>query len=420
MRDKRFVLLLTIPLVAFLAFSATARAQIPDPTDATNDTLKQQVDDLNAQVKEKRSRVKELDGIIANYKGRIAEQESRQASLENEVLLLDNRITKIQLDIERSKVEAEALQLEINALETNIEAQTRRIAKEKDFAAEIIRRVRAMDGVSPLEVLLTKKSLSAFFDRLTEIKRLESDLADALQKVKGIRRELENRKKEMDAKRVALVEENKRMKKQQMDLEAERGYKTSLAAETALQQSEFERALYELRQQQQSASDDISSIESSLKDKLDSIDESLARGDVLLNWPLPPRRGVSAHFHDPTYPFRNLFEHPGTDIPTPVGSPVRAAAGGYVAWTKRGRLYGNYIMIVHPGNIATVYAHLSRFIAKPDTYVDRGTIIGESGGRPGDPGAGLSSGPHLHFEVRLNGIPVNAENYLPSLPGEEQ
>ncbi|MBU1630090.1 M23 family metallopeptidase, partial [Patescibacteria group bacterium] len=90
------------------------------------------------------------------------------------------------------------------------------------------------------------------------------------------------------------------------------------------------------------------------------------------------------------------------------------AAGGYVAWNKTGRMYGNYTMIVHPGGIATIYAHLSKFIAKPDTYVERGDVIGLSGGRPGDPGAGLSTGPHLHFEVRQDGIPVNAENFLPS------
>jgi murein DD-endopeptidase MepM/ murein hydrolase activator NlpD len=113
--------------------------------------------------------------------------------------------------------------------------------------------------------------------------------------------------------------------------------------------------------------------------------------------------------------YRNLFEHPGTDIPTPVGTAVHAAAGGYVAWNRTGKQYGNYTMIVHPGGIATIYAHLSKFVAKPDTYVDRGDVIGLSGGRPGDPGAGLSTGAHLHFEVRQNGIPVDAENFLPSV-----
>ena len=132
----------------------------------------------------------------------------------------------------------------------------------------------------------------------------------------------------------------------------------------------------------------------------------------MLNWPVDPSRGITATFHDPTYPFKNLFQHPGVDVRASVGTTVKSAAGGYVAWNKTGRMYGNYLMVVHPGNIATVYAHLSRFIAKPDTYVERGDALGLSGGMPGQPGAGLSTGPHLHFETRVFGIPVNPRAFL--------
>ena len=216
------------------------------------------------------------------------------------------------------------------------------------------------------------------------------------------------------------MENNKKeLHKKEQALELDRNSKTSLIAETRSTQSEFERILFELKQQQQATADDIGSIEAKLKDKLDAVDQALARGDVLLNWPVDPSRGITAKFHDPSYPFRNLFQHPGTDVRASVGTSVRAAAGGYVAWNKTGRMYGNYTMIVHPGNIATVYAHLSKFLAKPDTYVERGDIIGLSGGMPGQPGAGLSTGPHLHFEVRQNGVPVDAENFLPSVASDE-
>ncbi|MCC7357196.1 peptidoglycan DD-metalloendopeptidase family protein [Candidatus Uhrbacteria bacterium] len=377
--------------------------------------MKGDVDQLDKQIKDKRSRVNELGSLIDKYQGRIDEQEKQQSTLENEVLILDTRITTKQLAIQQAKEELEALHLEILSLETNIAAQNDRMIRQKSLSSELVRRIDRAERVPMHEILLIEPSLSAFFDRLEENRRLQTDLMEALQRVKSIRQDLENSKSQRDKKRIALEDQKKRLRKEELALEAERNFKSSLASETKNKQSEFERVLYELQQQQQGTADDISKLESKLKDKLDSIDEALARGDVLLNWPVDPSKGITATFHDPTYPFRHLFEHPGTDVRASVGTSVKSAAGGYVAWNKKGRMYGNYTMVVHPGNMATVYAHLSKFTAKPDTYVERGDEIGLSGGRPGDPGAGLSTGPHLHFEVRKNGIPVNPENYLPDV-----
>lgn len=406
-----------VPLTAIL-FGYTQAMTLHAQTASNGGDLKTQIDTLNLQVKSKRGKVKELDSLIGSYKDKISKQEEQQASLQNEVLLLDNRIVKKSLDIERAKTETEALALEIDALTAQIGTQDARITNQKDIASELIRRIRSMDDVTPLEILLTKRSLSVFFDRLNELKRLQDDLMDSLGQVKSAKQALETVKKERDEKRLALIDEKKQLQKEELALESEKNSKLSLANETKSKQDEFERILSELREQQQATADEIASVESRLKEKINSIDEALARGDVLLNWPISTASGITAKFHDPSYPFRHLFEHPGEDIRTSVGTPVKAAAGGYVAWNRVGRMYGNYTMIVHPGNIATVYAHLSRFLAKPDTYVERGTVIGLSGGRPGDQGAGLSTGAHLHFEVRQNGIPVNPENFLPSISGE--
>jgi murein DD-endopeptidase MepM/ murein hydrolase activator NlpD len=391
---------------AVFPYSLTARAET---------TVKDTIDDLNAEVRDKKDRIKDLDTLIGGYRSRIKEQEAKQLTLENEIALLDNRIREKELGIQRAKTEIESLNLEIEQLNQDITEQEAKIAKHKELIAEFIRRSRQTDEVSVLDVLLTRPTLSAFFSRIDEIERLEKELGASLDEVQSIKDGLNTAKQQRDERRSDIAKQQNDLQKEEVALQLERNTKTSLVAETQDSQEEFERVLYELKQQQQITANDIASLEDRLKETLNSVDEALARGDILLNWPLKPQRGISAHFHDPGYPFRRLFEHPGTDIPASVGTPVKAAAGGYVAWNRTGKQYGNYTMIVHPGGIATIYAHLSKFIAKPDTYVERGDVIALSGGRPGDAGAGLSTGPHLHFEVRQNGIPVDAENFLPDL-----
>lgn len=389
------------------------------PLNAQETETKQEIDTLNEDIKDKRNQVNELDSLIDKYGARIKEQESKQASLQNEVLILDNRIAKTELDIERAKTELEALRLEILSLDKQIADKNERISKQKQISVGLIKNINVAQRVSILEILLSRPTLSAFFDRLEQTKRLETKLEESMSLLKQNKDQLESSKREQDAKRLASDAERKLLKKQQMELEAERNFKASLASETKLKESEYERIIYELQQQQQATSDEISVLEDKLKDKLDAVDEALARGDVLLSWPLKNVTAITAHFHDPTYPFRARFAHPGTDLRASVGTPIYAAAGGYVAWNKTGKSYGNYTMIVHPGGVATIYGHLSRFAAKPDSYVKRGDLIGYTGGMPGQPGAGLSTGPHLHFEVRQNGIPVDAENYLPDLNLDE-
>ncbi len=387
----------------------------PVLTLADTSGLKGEVDNLNAQVRDGQDRINELNSAIRKYQERIRQNETTAASLQNEIALLENRVQEKQLAVERAKQQIDVTNLQIQSTDHQIDNQTVTIARREDSLAELIRQLEQSDSVSLLDVFLARPSLSSFFSRLEDLKKVEHELADATQEVKDSKAQLEQRKRDLENRRKELQDQKRDLQKEQDSLEQDRAAKASLISVTQSREEEFQRIIYELRQQQQQEASNIEDIQDALKDKLDSVDEALARGDILLNWPMTVSRGISAHFHDPSYPFRKFFEHPGVDIPTPVGTPVHAAAGGYVAWNKTGKQYGNYTMIVHPGGIATVYAHLSRFAVKPDTYVERGEIIGYSGGQPGDEGAGLSTGAHVHFEVRQNGIPVNPENFLPSL-----
>jgi murein DD-endopeptidase MepM/ murein hydrolase activator NlpD len=409
MRRKLRAVVSLIGIISLLSpFSFTTKIQAAVEVKE----LKSQTDDLNQNLDGKRSRVKEIQGLLGTYTNKIKSQENQQLTLSNQILLLDNRIREKELMIEEAKAKIEVITLEIQVLNGDIARQEGRVTAQKQMISDLVRQLRQADDVSTLQVFLSRPSLSSYFDRVEEIKQLNGDLGRSLARVKEQKVALESDKKMRESKKTDLEAQKKQLKQDWIRLEMERSSKQSLLAETKDKQEEFNRVIDELRQQKEATADEIATIERTLKDKLTALDEALAKGETLLLWPVPVSK-ITATFHDPTYPFKNLFQHPGVDVRADVGTPIHAAGGGYVAWTKLGRMYGNYIMVIHPGNLATVYGHMSKFNVKPGTYVERGDIIGFSGGMPGMPGAGLSTGPHLHFEVRQDGIPVDPMGFLP-------
>jgi len=98
--------------------------------------------------------------------------------------------------------------------------------------------------------------------------------------------------------------------------------------------------------------------------------------------------------------------HAGLDFPAEVGTPIQAAAGGVVTLVDRHPQYGNVVEIDHGNQLVTRYAHASRFHVKPGDIVKRGQLIAEVGN------TGRSTGPHLHFEVLLDGVPQDPARFL--------
>ena len=98
--------------------------------------------------------------------------------------------------------------------------------------------------------------------------------------------------------------------------------------------------------------------------------------------------------------------HAGIDLAAGTGSPIRAVAAGVVKSAGRESGYGNCVRIIHTDGTETVYAHMSRIVASDGETVSAGEVIGKEGN------TGRSTGPHLHFEVRINGTPVNPAAWL--------
>ena len=125
-----------------------------------------------------------------------------------------------------------------------------------------------------------------------------------------------------------------------------------------------------------------------------------SRGGGALLW--PARGSLSSGFGR-----RWGRMHEGIDIANSVGTPIYAADPGKVIFTGRSSGYGNLIRINHGGGLVTCYGHLKSFAVSSGQYVDRGQLIGYMGN------TGNSTGPHLHFEVRVNNSPQNPIKYLP-------
>ena len=128
-------------------------------------------------------------------------------------------------------------------------------------------------------------------------------------------------------------------------------------------------------------------------------------------WPLEGR--IASTFGQRLDPIGGEGEfHAGIDIDAPYGTPVRAAADGNVSGAAMGAGYGREVVLNHGHDVMTVYGHLSATAVVPGQHVSRGQVIGYVGD------SGRSTGPHLHYEVRVHNVPVNPHKYLRTTYGE--
>ncbi|MBQ4466890.1 MAG: M23 family metallopeptidase [Firmicutes bacterium] len=100
-----------------------------------------------------------------------------------------------------------------------------------------------------------------------------------------------------------------------------------------------------------------------------------------------------------------MTEHAGIDFPAPIGTPVLAAADGTVIEADFTMKYGNYVIIEHADGFSTVYAHMDEILCEKGQEIAKGDEIGTVGS------TGRSTGPHLHFELRLDGEPQDPADY---------
>lgn len=404
------IALILMPIVLIVGFLLAINILMAEETAVKPSDNEGVITDLNQQIDEQRKKLDELADKIEEYKDNINKFKSQTSSLKNQVYILDNQIAKTELDIKAKNEEIKVTELEIQKVELQIIDNERLIAEQKKYLSAFIRLLDYYDDKDYLSVLLNNNSFSEFFDQINSIEGIEEDLQKTLNRFQELVEKFEQQKKNLNNKRDQLSELMNKLENQKIVLEDQVETKQYLIRETNNSEKKYQSLIGDLKQEQLAANNAVAALERQLRQELEKKGDNEkfnTFGEASLIWPIDSRR-LTVYFRDPDYPYRNLFEHSGLDIGVPTGTLVKAAEAGYVAKVAIGtKWYGNYIMIIHNNNLATLYAHLSSASVRADQYVARGQIIGASGS------TGFSSGPHLHFEVRLNGLPVNPLTYLP-------
>ncbi|MBI2636997.1 MAG: peptidoglycan DD-metalloendopeptidase family protein [Parcubacteria group bacterium] len=373
-----------------------------------------QIQDLAQELKTQREAISELQKKVEAYDKQIQAKRNEALTIRNQLDSLGGESDQTKLKLELKERETAEVKVRIAETEERIKAKDEEIADQKERIAEFIRLLYQRGQKSPIEILLANDAFSEFFDQTQYLETVEGDLSVILQKLKSVYEKLLAEKRDLANARAELEALQEQLQTTHVSLEGKVTAKNVLLSATEADEAKFQELLRKVRGEQAQINNDIITLERQLRAKLE------ASGDKTLSelsgqgfiWPVPGRT-ITAYFHDPDYPFRRYFEHPAIDVRAPQGTPVKAIGSGYVSRTHDGGLGYSYISIIHADGLSSVYGHVSCITVQEDEYVVQGQTIGCSGGIPGTPGAGnLTTGPHVHLEIRQSGIPVNPLNYL--------
>ena len=304
------------------------------------------------------------------------------------------------------EAEAEKLELEIDELITdiqektiNLEASQKNYDKQKALLEKRLIVLYEAGETSYLDVLLHSSSLSDFISNyymMTEMARYDTELLENIEQATNLIEAEKEALETQKSKLVALQEENDKKIAMVSNMKVlKTNYINQLTEEEKALQADIEVFNQEMAQ-----------IESDLINLTDS-NSAYAGGEMA--WPAPGYYTITSPFGYRVHPILGVTRfHSGVDIGVPTGGKVIAANDGIVIKTTYTSSYGNMVMIDHGGGIVTLYAHGSKIIATLGQEVKRGDVIMEAGS------TGWSTGPHLHFEVRLDGEYQQPLDYITS------
>jgi murein DD-endopeptidase MepM/ murein hydrolase activator NlpD len=404
---RRVTLLLA--LVLALAAPALAGDGLGDQkasVDSKLNSLQAKIAQSQRKASALSSQIGALTGKIHTLEGRVGDVSSRLAALQSDLALRQSRLDKLNqlfsLQTNRLRYLKHEYTLSVQRLNTRLVS----IYKQED--------------PSTIDVLLTSKSFQDVLDQLDFLSAIARQDKQVATQVATAKKQVKVARLRTKTVRAGVANEARAINARVQQAAILRGELLASQNKLAGAKSSKSHALVATKAQisaEVGESKALADASAQLAAKIQAAQAapdsgSAPSGDTTTDGSSAPA-GPPATFIWPlsgpiTSPFGMRWGtlHPGIDIGVPSGTPIHAAAAGKVIWCGWMSGYGNLVMIDHGGGLASLYGHQSRIAASCGESVAQGQLIGYVGC------TGFCTGPHLHFEIRVNGSPVDPLGYL--------